>query len=84
MAAKKKETPAGSDRTFEWPFGKKNYVLFVVAMVIIIAGFIALGQGSITLAPILLVLGYGLVPFAIMAKGKREEREPQAGDSPVE
>ena len=53
----------------ELPFGRKNYILFGVAAVIIVAGYIALAQGSITLAPILLLLGYLVViPWAILAK----------------
>ncbi len=51
------------------PFGKKNYALFGVAALVIIAGYIALSKGSITLAPILLLLGYlVLIPVAILAK----------------
>jgi hypothetical protein len=51
------------------PFGKKNYVLFGVAALVIVAGYIALSKGSITLAPILLLLGYlVLIPVAILAK----------------
>ena len=75
------ETPA-----FDWPFGKKNYILFAVALVIIIIGYICLGYGddpnhpvTLTLAPILLVLGYLLIPFAIMAKGKTDS----GPDSPL-
>ena len=60
----------------QWPFGKKNYILFAVALVVIIVGFIALGKGSITLAPILLVFGYCvMIPWAILSKGKKESEE---------
>ncbi len=53
----------------EIPFGKKNYVLFGIAALTIVAGYIALSKGSITLAPILLLLGYlVLIPMAILAK----------------
>lgn len=49
------------------PFGKRNYVWFGIALLIIIVGYIFLGSGSITIAPILLVLGYCvLVPVAIL------------------
>ena len=52
------------------PFTRKNYYIFAVGLVAIIAGYIALGQGSITLAPILLVLGYcAIVPIAILYRG---------------
>ena len=52
-----------------WPFGKRNYVLLAVALVVIIAGYLALGMGSITLAPLLLVVGYCvLIPIALIVK----------------
>jgi hypothetical protein len=51
------------------PFGKKNYVIFAVAAAVILAGYVALSRGSITLAPILLLAGYlVLVPWGILAK----------------
>ncbi len=38
-------------------------------MLVIIAGFFSLSQGSITLAPILLVIGYLiLIPISLMVK----------------
>ena len=53
----------------EIPFGKKNYILFGIAALVIVGGYIALSKGSITLAPILLLLGYlVLIPMAILAK----------------
>ena len=53
----------------EIPFGKKNYVIFGLAALVILAGYIALSKGSITLAPILLLLGYlVLIPMGILAK----------------
>ncbi len=53
----------------ELPFGKRNFILFGAAALVIIAGYIALSKGSITLAPILLLLGYlVLIPMAILVK----------------
>jgi hypothetical protein len=53
----------------EIPFGRKNYLIFGVAALVILAGYIALSRGSITLAPILLLLGYlVLIPLGILAK----------------
>lgn len=53
----------------EIPFGVKNYVIFGVAALVILAGYLALSKGSITLAPILLLVGYMiLVPWGILAK----------------
>lgn len=52
-----------------WPFGKRNYILLAIALVVIIAGYLALGMGSITLAPLLLVIGYCvLIPIALIVK----------------
>jgi hypothetical protein len=49
--------------------GFKNYLLFGIALVAIGLGFFSLASGSITLAPILLVLGYCvLVPLAILLR----------------
>ncbi len=53
----------------EIPFGKKNYIIFGVAAVVILAGYVLLSKGSITVAPILLLLGYlVLIPMGILAK----------------
>ena len=53
----------------EIPFGKKNYLIFGVAALVILAGYLSLSQGSITVAPILLLLGYlVLIPLGILAK----------------
>lgn len=82
MANKSKKTN-NSTQSNQWPFGKKNYILFAIALVVIVVGFIALGQGSITLAPILLVIGYCvLIPWAILSKGKKEAEEISEGSNP--
>ncbi|MFH1067981.1 MAG: hypothetical protein V1794_00035 [Candidatus Glassbacteria bacterium] len=48
-------------------FTQKNLLLFVVALAVIVLGHISLGMGSITFAPVCLVLGYCiLVPLAII------------------
>jgi hypothetical protein len=48
---------------------RKNWTLFGVALGVIVAGYIALALGSITLAPLLLVAGYCvLIPWAILAR----------------
>ncbi|MGH7484240.1 MAG: hypothetical protein ACREMY_01385 [bacterium] len=53
----------------EIPFGTKNYVIFGAAALVILAGYLALSRGSITLAPILLLVGYLiLVPWGILAR----------------
>jgi hypothetical protein len=51
------------------PFTRKNYVIFGIAALVILAGYVARSRGSITLAPILLLLGYlVLIPWGILAK----------------
>ena len=67
----RKGTPARADSPagVDLPFGPKNYVLFGLAAVAILAGYIFLSRGSITLAPILLLSGYlVLIPWGILAK----------------
>lgn len=62
----------------EWPFGQKNYILFGLAILVIVIGYFLLGSGSMTMAPILLVLGYCvLIPVAIMVRSG-PEKETQA------
>ena len=69
VKTEKKETGTSS-----LPFGPKNYMLMGAAIVSIIIGYIALGSGSITLAPILLVLGYCILfPLGIIWNDRREE-----------
>jgi uncharacterized membrane protein HdeD (DUF308 family) len=63
---KQKKTEHAIDK---WPFGPKNYAIFATGIISIILGYIFLSKGSITLAPILLVLGYCvIIPVAIMLK----------------
>ncbi len=60
----------------EWPFGRKNWMILGAGLASIIFGFITLASGSITLAPILLVLGYCvLIPVGIMIKDKPKEAD---------
>lgn len=52
------------------PFTRKNYYILLAGLAVIILGYISLAMGSITLAPILLVLGYCVVvPVAILYRG---------------
>jgi hypothetical protein len=58
-------TPAGATLAF----GPVNYALFAAAAAAIVVGYVLLARGSITLAPILLVLGYVvLLPAAILVR----------------
>ena len=59
---KKKAAPEPSLR-----FSKVNLGLALGALAAIVLGFFVLGRGSITLAPVLLVVGYVvLLPLAII------------------
>ena len=71
MAVKTKKPAKERQDQVKWPFGKRNYLVFALALVVIIIGYVTLGQGSITLAPILLVLGYCvLIPVALIIRGR--------------
>ncbi len=72
------------------PFSKVNYLLFAIGIVIIVAGYIALSQGpaasfsSLSVAPVLLVIGYCVViPISILYRERKvdaEENVNPAGD----
>ena len=50
-------------------FSRRNWMAFMVGIIVILVGFYALSRGSMTLAPILLVLGYCvIIPLAILIK----------------
>jgi hypothetical protein len=66
---------------FQIPFTRKNYIAFAVGLALLIVGYICLAQPpangflSLTLAPILLVLGYCVVfPYAIMARQRSKPK----------
>jgi hypothetical protein len=68
-----KKTKKVAKERFEWPFGPRNYLIFGLGIIVIIIGYIFLASGSITLAPILLVLGYCIiVPIAIIVNAKKK------------
>jgi hypothetical protein len=59
-------------------------MFFALALAVIVIGYLTLAAGSITLAPILLVLGYCvLVPVAIVFR-PRTRRMADTGAGPVE
>jgi len=83
MAVKKKQTKK-TQKTLVWPFGKKNYILLAISLAVIVIGYICLASGdnpnapiTLTVAPIVLVIGYGMIPFAILAKGRPEPNETE-------
>ena len=63
-----------------FPLSAENYKLFGIGILIIILGYISLSKGpadsfwSLTLAPILLVIGYCvIIPIAIIYKKRKSE-----------
>ncbi len=66
---KKKDLSKKQETLMQIQFRPKNYILLTAAIVTIIIGFISLSRGSITLAPILLIIGYlVLIPLALLLK----------------
>lgn len=72
MVSKAKTAAKKSDDSLG--FTSTNYILFAIGIFVVIVGFIVLKMGSITLAPILLVLGYCvIIPVAIMYRSRQED-----------
>ncbi len=60
-----------------FPFGRENYLILLTGVIVIIAGYLALSEKTVegflplTVAPILLVLGYCvIIPVGIMYRKK--------------
>ena len=82
MAVKARRNAGANREELKWPFGRMNYILFAVALAVIVIGYFALGQGSITLAPLLLVIGYCiLIPVSLLVrdKGVKDQTEETEG-----
>ena len=63
-----------------WSFGKINYQLFGIGLIIIILGYIIMSTGetesiqSVKIAPIVLIIGYCIfIPAAILVKPKNKK-----------
>ena len=90
--SREKRRPQASKRrgvvrpSYTLPFQSQHYGLFGIGLLVILAGFITLGFGSITFAPLLLVIGYCvLIPLVFFWKAAsdaehtiqdRESRQP--------
>ncbi len=64
------------------PFGRENYIIFLIGILVIVLGYIFLAQGpadsfwSLTLAPILLVISYCIIiPISIIYRKKSSKEE---------
>ena len=53
-----------------WPFGRKNYLLFLIGVMTIVSGYVLMYlTADIVWAPVLLVIGYCvIIPISIMIK----------------
>jgi len=59
-----------ADLGFSW--GLANSALLALGVGVLAVGYVALSQGSITLAPVLLVLGYCvLIPGSLLFRGRK-------------
>ena len=73
-----KDKPSENIQLIEgWAFEKTNYILFVIGVLLIITGYFVMANGtvnsfqSLTLAPILLFLGYIIfIPAALIYRSK--------------
>ncbi len=61
-----------------WSFGKINYLIFGIGVLVIIIGYLVMISGettsfqSVKLAPIILVIGYCvIIPISILYKPKK-------------
>lgn len=61
----------------DWGFGRANYMIFLVGILDIVLAYVIMARGatnsfqSLTLAPIMLVVGYlGIIPLAILYKSR--------------
>lgn len=83
-SAKKKRYTRTSKKGIQLPFTVRNYQIFAAGMVVLLLGYWALATGpvdgffSLSLAPILLVIGYCvLIPLAILFVTKKNGHERQ-------
>ena len=65
-------------------FKKENYILLIASVAVIVLGFIVMGSGKdlpfdapikITVAPIIVLLGFGLGVFSILYTPKAQEAQ---------
>lgn len=58
----------GSEDQF-FGYGPLNLGLFLAGLLLVVLGYVFLDRGSVTAAPVLLVLGYAVVlPMAILVR----------------
>jgi len=71
------------------PFERENYIIMGIGLLVIILGYIALSGNQVegffplTVAPILLVLGYCIIiPIGIMYRKKEKPAQPPGVTAP--
>jgi len=77
-------------RDEQMPLQKQNYVILGIGLLVIVAGYLAMMEGSVegflplVLAPILLVIGYCvIIPFAILYRKREKTGSQQPSQQPV-
>ncbi len=62
-------------------FTKANFIIFIIGLILLLLGYIALAQGpatsysSLSVAPVLLVIAYCvIIPLAILYRTNSEEK----------
>ena len=61
-----------TDLGFSW--GAANTAMLVLGLGVLAVGYLALSRGSITLAPVLLVLGYVVfIPASLLIRGRKAD-----------
>ncbi|MFC1557415.1 hypothetical protein ACFL5L_05470 [candidate division KSB1 bacterium] len=75
-----KKTRAKYAKKSQLPFTKRNYQIFGFGILVLILGYISMMQGpvdsfwSLTLAPVLLVIGYVIIiPYSFFYRDKKPE-----------
>ncbi len=86
-----KKAASSTPKLFErWTFTKKNYLVFGIGLLMIITGYVVMATGKVnsvqalTIAPILLFLGYVIViPAALIYRDKSAlpSRERETSDT---
>jgi uncharacterized membrane protein HdeD (DUF308 family) len=77
-AVKPKGKKNSQEKKNTFAFTRKNYLTLLAGLVVIVLGFITLRMGSITLAPLLLVVGYCvIIPIGILLRPKKTKEEEQ-------
>ena len=84
MAKVKSKTKKTAAFVEKITFQNVNYLIFFIGIAVIIAGYIIMASGdtysflSLTLAPVVLIIGYlVIIPIAILYKGKNNQNSQQ-------